>query len=191
MKTVKSIIAGSGIPSVVKRKNKTGVHENHKKGQNCTDCNSRNCKAASFFRTFIALTKSDNGQNKSHDAEQAEKQLSSLSERQAELLEQTRAEQNRLIQQASRERERIIESAKAQAQAEADKILQNAKNEIRAEKQSALRDLSALVSSLSVQVAEKIVRHKLETDPQEQIKLIDGLIEEASHLNDSTAQRKA
>ena len=51
------------------------------------------------------------------DAEQAEKQLSSLSERQAELLEQTRAEQNRLIQQASRERERIIESAKAQAQA--------------------------------------------------------------------------
>ena len=124
--------------------------------------------------------------------EQAEKQLSSLSERQAELLEQTRAEQNRLIQQASRERERIIESAKAQAQAEADKILQNAKNEIRAEKQSALRDLSALVSSLSVQVAEKIVRHKLETDPQEQIKLIDSLIEEASRLNDSAGvQRKA
>ena len=95
-------------------------------------------------------------------------------------------------EQASRERERIIESAKAQAQAEADKILQNAKNEIRAEKQSALRDLSALVSSLSVQVAEKIVRHKLETDPQAQIKLIDGLIEEATRLNDSAGvQRKA
>ena len=125
------------------------------------------------------------------DAEQAEKQLESLSERQTELLEQTRAEQNRLIQQASRERERIIESAKAQAQAEADKILQNAKNEIRAEKQSALRDLGALVSSLSVQVAEKIVRHNLETDPEEQLRLIEGLIEEASHLNDSTAQRKA
>ena len=125
------------------------------------------------------------------DAEQAEKQLESLSERQAELLEQTRAEQNRLIQQASRERERIIESAKAQAQAEAYKILQNAKNEIRAEKQSALRDLGALVSSLSVQVAEKIVRHNLETDPKEQLRLIEGLIEEASHLNDSTAQRKA
>ena len=125
------------------------------------------------------------------DAEQAEKQLESLSERQTELLEQTRAEQNRLIQQASRERERIIESAKSQAQAEADKILQHAKNEIRAEKQSALRDLGALVSSLSVQVAEKIVRHNLETDPQEQLRLIEGLIEEASHLNDSTAQRKA
>ena len=125
------------------------------------------------------------------DAEQAEKQLESLSERQAELLEQTRAEQNRLIQQASRERERIIESAKSQAQAEADKILQHAKNEIRAEKQSALRDLGALVSSLSVQVAEKIVRHNLETDPKEQLRLIEGLIEEASHLNDSTAQRKA
>ena len=125
------------------------------------------------------------------DAEQAEKQLESLSERQTELLEQTRAEQNRLIQQASRERERIIESAKAQAQAEADKILQHAKNEIRAEKQSALRDLGALVSSLSVQVAEKIVRHNLETDPEEQLRLIEGLIEEASHLNDSTAQRKA
>ena len=125
------------------------------------------------------------------DAEQAEKQLESLSERQTELLEQTRAEQNRLIQQASRERERIIESAKSQAQAEADKILQNAKNEIRAEKQSALRDLGALVSSLSVQVAEKIVRHNLETDPKEQLRLIEGLIEEASHLNDSTAQRKA
>ena len=125
------------------------------------------------------------------DAEQAEKQLESLSERQTELLEQTRAEQNRLIQQASRERERIIESAKSQAQAEADKILQHAKNEIRAEKQSALRDLGALVSSLSVQVAEKIVRHNLETDPKEQLRLIEGLIEEASHLNDSTAQRKA
>ena len=57
LKTVKSIIAESGIPYVVKHvvkhvvehKNKTGVRENHKKGQNCTDCNSRNCKAASFF----------------------------------------------------------------------------------------------------------------------------------------------
>ena len=125
------------------------------------------------------------------DAEQAEKQLESLSERQAELLEQTRAEQNRLIQQASRERERIIESAKSQAQAEADKILQHAKNEIRAEKQSALRDRGARVASLSVQLAEKIVRHNLETDPKEQLRLIEGLIEEASHLNDSTAQRKA
>ena len=72
---MKSIIAGSGIPWVVKRKNKTGIHENHKKGQNCTDYNSRNCKAASFFRTFIALTKSDNGQDKSHDAGQAEKKV--------------------------------------------------------------------------------------------------------------------
>ena len=69
--------------------------------------------------------------------------------------------------------------------------MQNAKNEIRAEKQSALRDLGALVSSLSVQVAEKIVRHNLETDPKEQLRLIEGLIAEASHLNDSTAQRKA
>ena len=43
-----------------------------------------------------------------------------------------------------------------------------------------------------MQVAEKIVRHKLETDPQEQLKLIDGLIEEASHLNDSSGvQRNA
>ena len=78
---MKSIIAESGIPYVVKHvvkhvvehKNKTGVRENHKKGQNCTDCNSRNCKTASFFRTVIALTKSDNGQNKPHNAGQAEK----------------------------------------------------------------------------------------------------------------------
>jgi F-type H+-transporting ATPase subunit b len=72
-----------------------------------------------------------------------------------------------------------VADAKAQAQAEADKILAEAKLQIAAEKESALRDVRKEVALLSVQVAEKVLRHEL-SDEGNQRAFIDQLVDEAS-----------
>ena len=58
-------------------------------------------------------------------------------------------------------------------------ILSEAKVQIAAEKESALRDVRREVALLSVQVAEKVLRHEL-SDEGNQRAFIDGLVDEAS-----------
>ena len=64
-------------------------------------------------------------------------------------------------------------------EAEADKILAEAKLQIAAEKESALRDVRKEVALLSVQVAEKVLRHELSDDGNQRA-FIDELVDEAS-----------
>ena len=112
-------------------------------------------------------------------AEQARLSLETLAADQQKLIDDARAEQGRLLQEASRTREEIIAHARTEAQDEAAKILQKAREEITAEKEAALSELRSEVSSLSVAVAEKVIRKQLETGP-EQLALLDRLADEAS-----------
>ena len=98
---------------------------------------------------------------------------------QAQMLEATRKEQSQMLREATETKARIVADAKAQAQAEADKILADAKLQIAAEKESALRDVRKEVALLSVQVAEKVLRHEL-SDEGNQRAFIDQLVDEAS-----------
>ena len=91
------------------------------------------------------------------------------------------AQQARLrLQEASRTREEILSSAREQAQTEAAEILRSAREEIKAEKESAMQEIRSEVSSLSVAVAEKILRKELDSTP-EQISLLERFAEEASN----------
>jgi F-type H+-transporting ATPase subunit b len=94
------------------------------------------------------------------------------------MLEQTRKEQSQMIKEATETKATIIADAKAKAQAEADAILANAKLQIEAEKESALRDVRKEIALLSVEVAEKILRHELQ-DTGSQRAFIDSLVDEA------------
>lgn len=113
------------------------------------------------------------------DADEIEARMASWKVEQAQMLEATRKEQSQMLREATETKARIVADAKAEAQAEADKILAEAKLQIAAEKESALRDVRKEVALLSVQVAEKVLRHEL-SDEGNQRAFIDQLVDEAS-----------
>ncbi|MBQ9194034.1 MAG: F0F1 ATP synthase subunit B [Bacteroidales bacterium] len=113
------------------------------------------------------------------DADEIEARMASWKVEQAQMLEATRKEQSQMLREATETKARIVADAKAQAQAEADKILTEAKAQIEAEKESALRDVRKEIALLSVQVAEKVLRHEL-SDEGSQRAFIDQLVDEAS-----------
>ena len=112
------------------------------------------------------------------DADEIQARMASWKVEQAQMLEATRKEQSLMLREATETKARIVADAKAQAQAEADKILADAKLQIAAEKESALRDVRREVALLSVQVAEKVLRHEL-SDEGSQRAFIDQLVDEA------------
>ena len=113
------------------------------------------------------------------DADEIEARMAAWKVEQAQLLEKARREQAAILREATETKSKIVADAQAQARAEADKILSEAKVQIAAEKESALRDVRREVALLSVQVAEKVLRHEL-SDEGNQRAFIDGLVDEAS-----------
>ncbi len=113
-------------------------------------------------------------------AEKARLELDSFASEQQKILDRTRAEQGKILAEASRTREEILNRAKEEAAAESAKILQKTREEITAEKEAALSELRSEVSTLSVAVAEKILRKELQPDA-EQLALMDRLADEALH----------
>lgn len=114
-------------------------------------------------------------------AEQARLSLENLAAEQARLLEQTRVEQGRIIKEAADTRAAMIAQAREQAGAEAAKVLEKAREQIAAEKDDAIREIRAQLSTLSVAVAEKVVRKEME-DSEARRKLLDSFIDEATRL---------
>lgn len=113
------------------------------------------------------------------DADEIEARMASWKAEQAQMLEATRKEQSLMLREAAATRARIVADAQAQAQVEADRILSEARARIEAEKESALRDVRKEIALLSVQVAEKVLRHEL-SDESSQRAFIDQLVDETS-----------
>ena len=115
-------------------------------------------------------------------AKEAEKGLDEIAVQQANLLEETRSEQNRLIQEAAHSRDTIIAQAHEQAQAEADKVMAHAREQIASDREAALKDIRAEVAAFSMEVAEKVIRKNL-SDDAAQVELINSLVDELIESN--------
>ena len=102
------------------------------------------------------------------DAWEAEETISELKARQEEIILAAKTEQDRLLKDAAKEREAIISRAREEAAEEAARILSDAKVKIEQEKQNAIRQIRSEVASLSLTIAEKIVRKDLSADASQQ-----------------------
>ena len=116
------------------------------------------------------------------DADEIQARMEQWTREHAQMLEDVRKEQSAILREATDTKARIIADAREAAKAEADKILADAKLQIAAEKESALRDVRKEVALLSVQVAEKVLRHELQ-DEGNQRAFIDQLVDEASEAS--------
>lgn len=116
------------------------------------------------------------------DADEIQARMEQWKAEHAKMLEDVRKEQSSILREATETRARIISEAKETAKAEADRMIADAKVQIAAEKESALRDVRKEVALLSVQVAEKVLRHELQDDKNRQA-FLDQLVDEASEAN--------
>ena len=116
------------------------------------------------------------------DADEIQARMEQWTREHAQMLEDVRKEQSAILREATETKAKIIADARDAAKAEADKILADAKLQIAAEKESALRDVRKEVALLSVQVAEKVLRHELQ-DEGNQRAFIDQLVDEASQAD--------
>lgn len=114
-------------------------------------------------------------------AEEAEKQFEELSTRCELMLKETKEKQAAILKEASAQSEQIVAKAKLQAQDEAAKLIENARVQIQAEREGVMRELRREVASISVSIAEKVVRKELSSD-QAQKDYLNTLVDEVRKI---------
>jgi len=112
-------------------------------------------------------------------AEKAKEEMASLTAANENLLKEAYLERDNILKIAKQTQENIIGQAKNQAKEEADKMISAARTAITIEKQAAITELKNQVASLSIEIAEKIVRQHLAAD-EKQKALAENLVKEVS-----------
>ncbi|SCD20276.1 F0F1 ATP synthase subunit B [Proteiniphilum saccharofermentans] len=110
-------------------------------------------------------------------ARKAHEELAGIKETGEAILAQARKEQADILKEAALRRETMIEKAREEARMESEKLIASARQQIGAEKEEALRSIRNEAATLSLTLAERILREKLGTE-QEQKKMIDRLFNE-------------
>ena len=111
-------------------------------------------------------------------AHEANERLAGIQQESERLLQEARDRQAQILQQAKATGDGIVQEARNKAQEEGAKLLADAKTQISVEKENALREIRQAVATLSVEIAEKVVRQQLDKGA-EQEKYIERLLNEA------------
>ena len=108
-------------------------------------------------------------------AEEAKAQMSQLKADNEKLLAEARVEREQILKEAREMKEKILSDAKTTASAEGDRLIASAKSEIEKEKQQALADIKKQVATLSVAIAEKVIKSELSNGDKQQKLVSDAL----------------
>ena len=108
-------------------------------------------------------------------AEVARLQLESLKTDNQRLLNEARVERDKLLKEANEIKDQILAKAKSDAKSEGDKMISAAKEAIEMEKVNAMNQLKTQVANLTVDLAEKILRKKMEDRSQQEVFVNDSL----------------
>ncbi len=110
-------------------------------------------------------------------AELAKEEMASLKSGNEQLLKEAREERDRILKDAKEIGDKMRAEAKERAAQDGAAILANAQREIETQKKAAIQELKNQVASLSIQIAEQLVKDKL-SDAEKQNALNSKLIEE-------------
>jgi len=111
-------------------------------------------------------------------AEKAKREMENLQADNQKLLQEARMERESMLKDARDLKNKMIEDAKGEAQDQANKIIEQAQAAIESEKKAAIAELKTQVASLSIDIAEKVVREEL-SNKDKQLKLVDSMLGEA------------
>ena len=111
-------------------------------------------------------------------AENAKKDMQNLKSDNEKLLAEARAERDLMIKEAREIKEKMIADAKSEAQAQGEKMIESAKATIESEKNAAMAELKNQVSSLSLEIAETLLKGEL-SNKEAQTKLVEKMLGDA------------
>ena len=118
----------------------------------------------------------DDSLRKAHEANE---KLANIQKEGESILQEAREKQASILKEAASTRDAIVEKAQDKAREEGARLINDAKIEIDNEKQAAISDIRKQVATLSVEIAEKILREKLGND-KAQMDLIDRMLDDVS-----------
>ncbi|MDJ1485283.1 F0F1 ATP synthase subunit B [Cytophagaceae bacterium YF14B1] len=111
-------------------------------------------------------------------AEEAKREMSKLKADNEKLLEEARLERDSIVKLARQTADGLIEEAKDKATTESNRIVEAARLAIQQERQAAIQDIKQQVASLSLEIAEVVLRNQLKDDAAQRA-LVNKLVDDA------------
>ena len=118
-------------------------------------------------------------QNALDSAEKAKEEMKALQSNNEKILADARNERDLLLKDAREIREKMISEAKGIATKEGERMLTIARENIQNEKMAAITELKNQVASLSIEIAEKILKSELSSD-EKQKSLVNTLLKDVN-----------
>ena len=112
-------------------------------------------------------------------AHEASERLENIKQEGEAILQEAREKQAQMLKEAAETRDAIVEKAQEKAREESARLLNDAKVEIEQQKQAAIADIREQVATLSVEIAEKVLKQNLKDD-KPQMDLIDRMLDDVS-----------
>jgi F-type H+-transporting ATPase subunit b len=110
-------------------------------------------------------------------AQLAKDEMTRLQADNEKILREAIIEREKIVKEAREMKESIVRDAKTQASVEANKVMENAKAAIEQEKAAAINDIKEIISTFSIDIAEKILKEHL-TDEKNQKKLVKNYVDQ-------------
>jgi F-type H+-transporting ATPase subunit b len=111
-------------------------------------------------------------------ADNARKEMQNLQADNQRILQEARMERDSLLKEAREMKDKMVADAKNEAQAQGLKMIEQAKAAIESEKNAAMADLKLHVSTLSLEIAEKLLKDEL-SNKEAQVKLVEKMLGDA------------
>jgi F-type H+-transporting ATPase subunit b len=111
-------------------------------------------------------------------ADNARKEMQNLQADNQRILQEARMERDSLLKDAREMKDKMVADAKNEAQAQGLKMIEQAKAAIESEKNAAMAELKLQVSTLSLEIAEKLLKDEL-SNKEAQVKLVEKMLGDA------------
>ena len=118
-------------------------------------------------------------QNALNSAEKAKEEMKELQSNNERILNEAKAERDTMLKDAREIKEKMITEAKSIASKEGERLLKTARENIQNEKIAAIAELKSQVATLSIEIAEKILKSELSSD-EKQKSLVNTLLKDVN-----------
>ncbi|CAM3952038.1 MULTISPECIES: F0F1 ATP synthase subunit B [Flavobacterium] len=108
-------------------------------------------------------------------AESARREMQNLTADNERILQEARMERDNMLKEAREMKEKMVADSKKEAQIQGERMISQAKIAIEAEKNAAMAELKSQVSTLSLSIAEKLLKDEL-SNKEAQAKLIENML---------------
>ena len=119
--------------------------------------------------------------NSLNQAKLAKQEVQNLKAENENIIREAKVERDNILKEAREIKDRIVGEAKDLAKAEGDKMIEQARQSIQAEKAAAMSEIKNQIGTLSVTIAESILKQKLDNDGAQNA-LVENILNK-SNLN--------